>query len=84
VLALTDSGEELELSGRKFLPLRTADLAELERHRAEGAAYLVLDAAARSRLAEEPALAAHLEEHAHPVVEDAVCRVYSLDGPARR
>jgi tRNA (mo5U34)-methyltransferase len=84
VLALTDSGEELELSGRNFLPLRTADLAELERHRAEGAAYLVLDAAALSRLAEEPALAAHLEEHAHPVVEDAVCRVYSLDGPARR
>jgi tRNA (mo5U34)-methyltransferase len=82
VLALADSPEDIEPSGRTLVPFESAEVAELERRRGEGAAYLVLDAAARDRLSERPALASHLEEHALAVAEGPVCRVYFLEGPA--
>ena len=55
---------------------------ELERRRAEGASYLVLDPAARERLAEQPALASYLTEHSRVIVDTPACRIYALEEPA--
>ena len=76
LLALSGSPEELEPTGRKVVPLVGWTVTDLERGRADGAAYLVLDAAARDRLSAEKELEAYLEAHAGIVADESSCRVY--------
>src|SRR5919108_6435895 len=79
VVLLAAESEALEPSPRTIVPLADPDISELERHRADGARYLVIDAPAATKLSDNPELASYLEAHAHMVVEDSRCRIYSLE-----
>jgi hypothetical protein len=67
----------LDETGRTCRRLAAPDVGELERLRAEGASYLVLDPSVS--LGEHSAFTTYLEQRARLIDETPTCRVYSIE-----